>query len=191
MPARAEAILQPMVFPATSRLRLRVCGFAIGLAALGSASGTRDAWAQPRVGGPYLVTGHAGAGDAQVMAAATGTDAVRRVVDEYVGLYRKETLAQWRMLFLPTFTSTSTGKDGTITVRTLEQFFESQVRGFAAATEMSETLEHVAIERTGRLATAWADFVFRQDGTSRRGRLVLTLVEAQATWRIASLMFTY
>ena len=33
----------------------------------------------------------------------------------------------------------------------------AQARGFAQATDMSETLEHVTIERTGRLATAWAD----------------------------------
>lgn len=180
-----------MAYPATCRLRLRFCGLVIGLAALGLTTAARDAGAQLRVGSPYLVTGHAGAGDAQVMAAATGTDAVRRVVDDYVGLYRQEALAEWRTLFLPTFTSTSTNRDGTITVRTLDQFFESQSRAFAAATEMSETLENVVIERTGRLATAWADFVFRQNGTSRRGRLVLTLVETQATWRIASLMFSY
>lgn len=108
-----------------------------------------------------------------------------------MGLYRKETLSEWKTLFLPTFTSTSTNADGTVTVRTLDRFFDSQARGFAVATEMSETLENVAIDRTGRLATAWADFVFRQDGTARRGRLVLTLVETKGTWRIASVMFSY
>ncbi len=123
--------------------------------------------------------------------ASSSTEAVGTVVDAYVGLYRKDTLAQWRTLFLPTFTATSPGANGTVTVRTLDEFYESQARGFARATEMSETLEHVVVERTGRLATAWADFVFRQDGASRRGRLVLTLVETQGSWRIAGLMFTY
>lgn len=128
---------------------------------------------------------------AQVAPATTGTDGVRKVVDAYVGLYRKDALAEWRALFLPTFTATSPGADGAVTVRTLDEFYEAQARGFARSTAMSETLEHVVIERSGRLATAWADFVFHQNGTSRRGRLVLSLVEAKATWRIASVMFSY
>jgi hypothetical protein len=127
----------------------------------------------------------------QAASDAAPPDPVRRVVDDYVGLYRKDTLAEWRRLFLPTFTSTSTNADGTVTVRALDQFYDAQARGFARATEMSEMLEHVVIERSGRLATAWADFVFRQDGTSRRGRLVLTLVEAEGAWKIANLMFSY
>jgi len=121
----------------------------------------------------------------------TRDDAVRQVVDDYVGLYRKDTLAEWRGLFLPTFTSTSTNTDGTVTVRSLDEFYDSQARGFARAKDMSETLENVVIERSGRLATAWADFVFHQDGSSRRGRLVLTLAESKGAWRIASLMFSY
>ena len=123
--------------------------------------------------------------------AQSAPDPVQRVVDAYVGLYRKDTLQEWRALFLPTFTATSTNRDGSTTARTLDQFVESQARGFAEATEMSESLEHVAIERSGRLATAWADFEFRHDGTARRGRLVLTLIEDGARWRIASLMFSY
>lgn len=114
-----------------------------------------------------------------------------RVVDDYVRLYRKDTLADWKALFLPSFTSTSPRADGGVTVRTLEEFYESQARGFARATTMSESLENVVIQHTGRLATAWADFVFHQDGTSRRGRLVLTLVDTGTAWRIASLLFSY
>jgi len=128
---------------------------------------------------------------AQSSSASPSTAGVRRVVDDYVGLYRKDTLAEWRALFLPSFTSTSPNQDGTITVRSLDEFYDSQARGFARAKEMSETLENVVIERSGRLATAWADFVFHQDGTSRRGRLALTLVESKGAWRIASLMFSY
>lgn len=56
---------------------------------------------------------------------------------------------------------------------------------------MSETLDTVEIQRSGPLATAWADFTFHVDGTARRGRLVLTLIETNATWRIASLLFAY
>jgi hypothetical protein len=132
--------------------------------------------------------------DAQVApspGSATPAAALRRVVDDYVQLYRKDALAEWKALFLPTFTSTSPRADGGVTVRTLEEFYESQARGFARATTMSESLENVAIQQSGRLATAWADFVFHQDGTSRRGRLVLTLVDTGTAWRIASLLFSY
>jgi hypothetical protein len=138
-----------------------------------------------------LANGSADSLAAQASPPAAETDAVRKVVDDYVGLYRKDTLAEWRTLFLPSFTSTSTNTDGTVSVRTLDQFYDSQARGFARAREMSETLENVVIERSGRMATAWADFVFHQDGTSRRGRLVLTLVETEGRWRIASLLFSY
>jgi hypothetical protein len=76
-------------------------------------------------------------------------------------------------------------------VRTLDEFYEAQARGFARAREMSETLEQVTISRSGRLATAWADFVFHQDGTSRRGRLALGLIETTGGWKIVSLLFSY
>ena len=129
---------------------------------------------------------------ASPVAAGDAADAaVRRVVDDYVALYRKDTLAQWRELFLPTFTATSPAADGGVTVRTLDQFYEAQARGFAQAAAMSETLEQIEIARAGRTATARAAFVFHQNGTSRRGRLTLTLVESKAAWRIASLLFTY
>ncbi len=122
---------------------------------------------------------------------ATDTAAVRAVVADYVGFYRKDALERWRELFLPTFTSTSANRDGTVTVRTLDEFYGAQARGFATATSMSETLENVVVTRTGRLATAWADFVFHQNGTSRRGRLALTLIEADGRWKIAGLLFSY
>jgi SnoaL-like domain len=118
-------------------------------------------------------------------------DPVRRVVDDYVGLYRKDSLEEWKRLFLPSFTSTSANADGSVRTRTLEEFYEAQRRGFAETKETGETLENVRIERSGRLASAWADFVFRSDGTSRRGRLVLTLIEQHGAFRIAGLMFSY
>ncbi|MGD9902066.1 MAG: amidohydrolase family protein [Vicinamibacterales bacterium] len=133
-----------------------------------------------------------GAGRA-VAAGAPAADPtpVRRVVDDYVGLYTKEALPRWRDLFLPSFTATSPAAGGGATVRTLDQFYEAQARGFARAATMSEALEDVVVERTGRMATARAAFVFHQDGTSRRGRLVLTLVDTGPAWKIASLLFSY
>jgi hypothetical protein len=132
-----------------------------------------------------------GSTTAAAAAAAGDIAPVRRVVDDYVGLYRKDTLAEWRALFLPTFTATSPARDGGVTVRTLDEFYAAQARGFAQATEMSETLDDVVVERSGRLATARAAFVFHQNGTARRGRLVLTLIETASAWRIAGLLFSY
>lgn len=127
----------------------------------------------------------------QEAAPSTDVAAVRRVVDAYVGLYREDALAEWRALFLPSFTATSPAANGGVTVRTLDEFYDAQARGFARARTMTETLEQVAISRSGRLAAAWADFVFTQDDASRRGRLVLTLVETEGRWRIAGLLFSY
>ena len=56
---------------------------------------------------------------------------VRRVVDAYIDLYTKERLPEWKALFLPSFTATYTNADGTVSVRTLEEFYESQRAGFA------------------------------------------------------------
>jgi dihydroorotase/N-acyl-D-amino-acid deacylase len=122
---------------------------------------------------------------------ATDVTPVRRIVDDYVELYRKDSLARWRELFLPTFTATSPAASGGVTVRTLDEFYDAQARGFATATDMSETLDGVVIERSGRIATARAGFAFHQNGTSRRGRLVLTLVEREGAWKIAALLFSY
>jgi hypothetical protein len=116
--------------------------------------------------------------------------AVRRVVDDYIGLYRKETLEQWKALFLPSFVASFTNEDGSVTSRTLEEFYESQAKGFAAG-PMSETLHNTRIERVGRLANVFADFRFTSRGTTRPGRLMLLLVEQKGAFKIAALTFTY
>jgi hypothetical protein len=56
---------------------------------------------------------------------------------------------------------------------------------------MSETLHDVRITRVGRLAHVLAGFDFTSGGTTRRGRLMLLLIESQGQLRIASLTFTY
>jgi hypothetical protein len=45
-------------------------------------------------------------------------EGLNRVVADYVGLYRRETLDAWRGLFLPGFTAASTRPDGSVLVRT-------------------------------------------------------------------------
>lgn len=121
----------------------------------------------------------------------TTTDAaVQRVLDDYIGLYRKETLDRWKSLFLPAFTATYTNDDGSVSTRTLDDFYERQRAGFARG-EMSETLENVRITRAGRLAQVFADFHFSSGGTTRHGQLMLALIEEKGQFKIAALTFTY
>ena len=123
---------------------------------------------------------------------AIGDDpALRRVVADYVGLWRRETLPQWHELFLPSFTVASTNADGTTTLRTRAEFFAAQQRYHDRVAGLREDLENVRVERQGRLASVWADFVVTDSGEQRRGKLVLLLIAEQGTYKIHSLMFTY
>lgn len=116
---------------------------------------------------------------------------LEQVVADYVGLYRRQTLPEWKKLFLPHFTVASTREDGTVGERTLEEFYESQRRYLESGRDITEVLKNVRIERTGKLASVWADFVLTDEGTARRGKLVLLLIEGLEGFRIHSLMFSY
>ena len=119
-----------------------------------------------------------------------GDTAVQRVLDDYIGLYRKDTLDRWKSLFLPAFTATYTNDDGSVSTRTLDDFYERQRAGFARG-EMTETLENVRITRVGRLAQVFADFHFTSGATTRRGQLMIAMIEEKAQFKIAALTFTY
>jgi hypothetical protein len=116
--------------------------------------------------------------------------AVQRLLDDYIGLYRKETLDRWKMLFLPAFTATYTNDDGSVTTRNLNEFYERQLAAFAAG-DVSETLHNVRIHRAGRLAHVFADFRFTGRGSTRPGQLMLLIIEEKGELRIAALTFTY
>lgn len=123
-------------------------------------------------------------------APATASD-LEKVVAEYVGLYKRETLAEWRKLFLPHFSVASTREDGTVGERTLDEFYEAQRRYFESGRAIKEVLENVQIERKGKLASVWADFVLTDEGETRRGKLALLLIEGSEGFKIHSLMFSY
>jgi hypothetical protein len=114
-----------------------------------------------------------------------------RVVADYVGLWRRETLDQWEKLFLPGFTAANTRADGTTSVRTREEFFEAQRRYHARVDGLREDLENVRIERHGPLASVWTDFVVTDSGQKNRGKLVLLIIEDHGEYKIHSLMFAY
>jgi hypothetical protein len=124
-------------------------------------------------------------------AATTDDAAVRRVVDDYVGLYRKDTLPRWKALFVPGFTATYTNDDGSVTTRTLDDFYERQRAGFERGA-MDETLHNVRVQRAGKLAHAFADFRFSSGGSAPRpGQLMLLLIEERGQFKIAALAFSY
>lgn len=116
---------------------------------------------------------------------------LHRLVADYTGLYTRDSLPKWRELFLPTFTAASTRADSSVSVRGLAEFYAAQERSFTTATKMGERLENLRVERRGRMATVWADFVYWHDDDGRRGRLVLTAIFQREGWRFHSLMFSY
>jgi Putative lumazine-binding len=118
------------------------------------------------------------------------TAAVQRVVDDYIGLYRRDRLEAWKALFVPGFTATYTNDDGSVTTRSLDDFYERQRAGFERGS-MSETLANVRIQRVGKLAHVFADFKFTSGTITRPGQLMLLLITVKGEWKIAALMFTY
>ena len=117
--------------------------------------------------------------------------AVQRVLDDYIGLYRKDSLERWKTLFLPGFTATYTNDDGSVTTRTLDDFYERQRSGFERGA-MSETIQNPRIMRAGKLAHVFTDFMFTSGGAApRHGQLMLLLVEEKGQFKIAALTFTY
>lgn len=118
------------------------------------------------------------------------TTALQRVVDDYIGLYRRDRLEAWKALFVPGFTATYTNDDGSVTTRSLDDFYERQRTGFERGS-MSETLDNVRIQRVGKLAQVFADFKFTSGKTTRPGQLMLLLIAAKGEWKIAALAFTY
>jgi hypothetical protein len=117
--------------------------------------------------------------------------ALRRVVDDYVGLYRRDSLERWRELFLPGFTAAHVSDDGRVRQRTLEEFYQAQKRYLETGKAIREELANVRITREGALASVWADFVLTEEGQRSRGRLVLLLIEERGAFKIHSLMFQY
>lgn len=117
--------------------------------------------------------------------------AVAELLRDYIGLYQRDTLPRWRELFQPGFVAASTNPDGSISVRSLDEFYERQRRFFETGQAVSEVLENTRVERRGRLASVVSDFVWTGGELTRRGRLVLVLVEEQGKLRVQSLAFSY
>jgi hypothetical protein len=117
--------------------------------------------------------------------------AVDQVVADYIGLYAGPTLDRWQKLFHPAAVVAFPADDGSITVRTLDEFVERQRNYFATGRQISERLENVRVDMGRRIARVSADFIFIDEGVARAGKLGMHLVEGQDGWRIVAVLFAY
>ena len=115
---------------------------------------------------------------------------LKQAVADYVGLYRRDTLDAWEKLFLSSFTAANTRADGGMSMRNREEFLASQ-RRYHERNDVTEELENVRIERNGRLASVWADFIVNENGRRNRGKLVLLAMEDAGQIKFHALMFAY
>ena len=116
---------------------------------------------------------------------------VRTLLDDYIGLYRRETLPRWRELFLPQFVATAPGEDGSLTTWGLDAFYERQHASFATGLPITEVLENTSIDCAGNFACVRSDFVWSSGTVARRGKLMLLLVAANGSVKVQALAFSY
>lgn len=117
--------------------------------------------------------------------------ALERVIHDYIALYARETLGEWKKLFHPALSVAHAAPDGAIRVRNLDEFFAAQKGYFETGRAISERLENVHVAPGRRIARVTADFVFVDAGEERRGTLGLHLAEGQDGWKIVALLFSY
>jgi len=113
------------------------------------------------------------------------------LLEDYIGLYARATLPRWRELFRPDFIATSTNDDGSVTTRSLDEFYERQHTAFATGKPISEVLENTQGERIGDLACDRSDFVWTDGEVTRRGRLMLLFIAERGRLGIQALTFSY
>jgi hypothetical protein len=123
--------------------------------------------------------------------AMTNDPQVSAFLDDYIGLYARDTLALWRQLFLPGATATSANADGSVTTWSRDAFFERQRASFATGKPIRETLENTHSARTGPLVSVRSDFLWTDGEITRRGRLMLLLVVERGALLIQAVTFDY
>src|SRR5262245_8825547 len=130
-----------------------------------------------------------GTGTVAWVAGAEPRDAgLRRAIEDYIGLYRAERLADWKRLLHERLSVADPRPDGSIRFRGREDFFATQQGFFASGRKIGERLEAVRVEEGRRIARVSAEFVFVDEGEERRGRLGLHLVEADGAWSVVALL---
>jgi Putative lumazine-binding len=118
-------------------------------------------------------------------------EALQKVIKDYIGLYRADSLDQWKLLFHPSVTVVFPADDGSINVRNLEEFFQRQKNYFSTRKSVSERLENMQVFEGRRIARVTADFIFIDEGVEKPGKLRLHLVEGPDGWKIVAVLFSY
>lgn len=117
--------------------------------------------------------------------------ALKRLLEDYVGLYRADRLSEWKRLLHERVSVADPRPDGTIRFRNLDEFFSTQQGFFASGRRIGERLEEARVEEGRRMARVSARFVFVDEGEERPGRLGLHAVEEGGTWRVVAIVFSY
>jgi hypothetical protein len=125
------------------------------------------------------------------IAAADSRTALDKVIKDYVGLYQKETLNEWKKLFHPSVTVVFPADDSGVNVRNLEEFLQRQLNYFEKRKSISERLENVQIFEGRRIARVVANYVFVDEGEESSGKLGLHLIEGPDGWKIVAVLFSY
>lgn len=122
---------------------------------------------------------------------AQSKEALQKVIKDYIGLYRADSLDQWKLLFHPSVTVVFPADDGSVNVRNLEEFFQRQKNFFATRKSVSERLENMQVFEGRRIARVTADFIFIDEGVEKPGKLGIHLVEGTEGWKIVAILFSY
>jgi hypothetical protein len=122
---------------------------------------------------------------------AQSKEALQKMLKDYIGLYKADSLDQWKLLFHPAVTVVFPADDGSVNVRNLEEFFQRQKNFFATRKSVSERLENMQIFEGRRMARVTADFIFIDEGVEKPGKLGLHLVEGSDGWKIVGVLFSY
>lgn len=155
--------------------------------------GGKESFSFLRKLGLILLLGLAGLPSAAAQSAATEESraALDKILHDYIGLYARATLEEWKTLFHPSLSVAHAAADGSIRVRNLEEFFAAQKNTFDTGRAISERLENVRVETGRRIARVTADFIFVEEGQERPGKLGLHLVEGKEGWKIVAIVFSY
>jgi hypothetical protein len=138
-----------------------------------------------------VVSVFASFGIADDVNSAQSKEALQKMLKDYIGLYKADSLDQWKLLFHPAVTVVFPADDGSVNVRNLEEFFQRQKNFFATRKSVSERLENMQIFEGRRMARVTADFIFIDEGVEKPGKLGLHLVEGSDGWKIVGVLFSY
>jgi hypothetical protein len=116
---------------------------------------------------------------------------VRRLIEDYVGLYRGDRLEDWAKLLDEGLSVADPRPDGSVRIRDKAAFLATQRGFFASGRRVGERLEDVRVDEGRRIARVSGAFVFVDEGAERRGRLSLHLASAASGWKVVAILFSY